>query len=421
MKKPRKTKQQLLAESRARRARKIARAGGMEKAIAKGVLGRFINTTVSEAVVLGLLRQGVKKFITVLGHGSTEIGEVLRIYEKAGLLKTFCVRNEISGTHAAMALRWVTGEKAAVVTSIGPGALQALAASLAAASDGVGVWFLFGDETTEDEGPNMQQIPNAQQLNFLKLCSHMGPTYTLHTPNALPKALRQGLNTVDHPYRGQPFFLLLPMNVQPLPMKKFNIDELPEDGPPAPGAAAGKEIYKRATEVILNTEKIVVKVGGGARGAGKEIAKFLDLSEAVAVTSPLVSGVIPFSHPRNMTVGGSKGSISGNYAMEHAELLVAIGSRSVCQSDSSRTGYPNVKHVISINTDLDAAMHYGKTIAMVGDAQKTMARLNRALKVAKDKRKGSATAWIETCSEMRKKWDAFRKKRYNSPVLYDDI
>jgi 3D-(3,5/4)-trihydroxycyclohexane-1,2-dione acylhydrolase (decyclizing) len=51
-----------------------------------------------------------------------------------------------------------------VVTSIGPGALHALAASIAPASDGIGVWYLFGDETTEDEGPNMQQIPTPESL-----------------------------------------------------------------------------------------------------------------------------------------------------------------------------------------------------------------------------------------------------------------
>jgi len=103
----------------------------------------------------------------------------------------------------------VTGEKAAVVTSIGPGALQALAASIAPTSDGLGVWYLFGDETTEDEGPNMQQIPSHEQHGFLRMISAMGRTYTLHTPLALPTALRRGLNTVDHPHRAGPFYLLL--------------------------------------------------------------------------------------------------------------------------------------------------------------------------------------------------------------------
>ena len=90
-----------------------------------------------------------------------------------------------------------------------------MAGSLVAASDGVGVWHIYGDETTEDEGPNMQQIPRAEQGLFLRLAATMGPAYSLHTPGALATALRRGLNTVDHPHRAGPFFLLLPLNTQP--------------------------------------------------------------------------------------------------------------------------------------------------------------------------------------------------------------
>jgi 3D-(3,5/4)-trihydroxycyclohexane-1,2-dione acylhydrolase (decyclizing) len=368
-----------------------------------------------------LLRQGVRKFITVLGHGSTEIGEVLRIYEKAGLVRTFGVRNEIAGAHAAMALRWVRGEKAAVITSIGPGALQALAGSLAALSDGVGVWFLFGDETTEDEGPNMQQIPGRNQQQFLKLCSAMGPSYVLHTPNALPAALRWGLNTVDNPHRGQPFYLLLPMNIQPAAMRSFNVDELPFGAPPSLGPAQDNGAYAKAAAIISKAEKIVIKIGGGARHAGKELVTLLDLADAVAVTSPLVSGVIPFNHPRNMTVGGSKGSISGNWAMGNADVLIAVGTRFVCQSDCSRTAYPNVRQVINCNTDIHDATHYGKTLALVGDVRQTLAQLNRALLKADVLPRAKKSAWLSACAQQRKKWDDFRKKRYSVPTLFDAL
>ena len=70
-----------LADERARRARAIAAAGGLDEALARGLVPRRIDTTLSEAVVLGLLRQGVKVFVGVFGHGSTEIGEVLRVYK----------------------------------------------------------------------------------------------------------------------------------------------------------------------------------------------------------------------------------------------------------------------------------------------------------------------------------------------------
>ena len=279
-------------------------------------LPRQVDITLSEAIVLGLLRQGVRRFLGIFGHGTTEIGEVLRVYEGAGVVRTFPVRHEGEASHAAAALRWVTAEKAAVFTSIGPGDLHALAASLAPASDGLGVWYLFGDETTHNEGPNMQQIPKAEQGLFLRLCQAMGQAYCLHTPESVGTALRWGLNRVDHPHRAGPFYLLLPMNTQCSMLRGFNLEELPAGAVPPLGAAAGEEGYAEAAQAIAEASRVVVRVGGGARCAGPEIAEFLDLANGVAVTSPLVSGVIPYEHPRNMTIGGSKGSLCGNHAME---------------------------------------------------------------------------------------------------------
>jgi len=397
-----------LVQDREKRAAAIARAGGIEPALASGALPRRADMTLSEALVLGLLRQNVRIFLSVLGHGSTEIGEVLRVYEQAGLVRTCGVRHEIEASHAATALRWVTGEKAAVVTSIGPGALQAMAGSIAAASDGIGVWYLFGDETTHDEGPNMQQIPKAEQGNFLRLCQTMGQAYCLHTPDSVGTALRRGLNTVDHPHRSGPFFLLMPMNTQCSLIREFNLDELPVGAPPAMGEAACGSAYGQAAQALADASRVVVKIGGGSRQAGKEIAEFLDLVDGEAVTSPLVSGVIPYSHPRN-------------FAMEEADLLVALGTRFVCQSDCSRTGYPKVRQVININTDIDAATHYNKTIALVGDVSATLRRLIEELRTRQIDKSKKASDWFAVCSAKKREWEAFKAQRYHQQCLFDQV
>ena len=410
----------VVANSRARRAGIIAKAGGIEKALQEGELPRQIDTTLSEALVLGLMLQDVTRFLVVFGHGSTEIGEVLRVYEEAGLVKTYPVRHETAASHAAAALRWVTGEKVAVVTSIGPGAMHALAGSLAPASDNLGVYYLFGDETTEDEGPNMQQIPKYQQHLYLQLCSTMGSAYCLHTPLALATALRRAMNTVDHPHAAGPFYLLMPMNTQPAALENFNLDELPREAPPALGAARNDGSYERAAEALQTAQRVVVRIGGGGRTAGPEITEFLELVDGVAITSPLVSGVIPYDHPRNMTVAGSKGSVCGNYAQEEADLLVAIGSRFVCQSDSSRTAYPKVRQVINLNTNVEAATHYGSTISLMGDAASTLTELNRVLKTRKRSTPGNSK-WFEECSARKQQWDAFKKERYDHPLLVDPV
>ena len=384
------------------------------RALANGSLSARLDLTLSEALVLGLLRQGVRLFFSVFGHGSTELGEVLRVYQEAGLVRVYGLRSEIEASHAATALRWVTGEKAAVVTSIGPGALHALAASLVPASDGIGVWYLAGDETTEDEGYNMQQVPKPAQAQFLQLAGILGRAYSLHTPLALPTALQRGAATVDHPTRPGPFTLLLPMNTQAAWLPDFNLDELPEACPVVSlGAAEGD--YALAVRWLKEARQPLVKVGGGGRKAAPELTALLERSGAVLVHTPIATGCVPYRHPHNMGVGGSKGSIPGNYAMENADLLVAIGTRAVCQSDCSRTGYPNVKRVININTDLDDATHYHHTLPLVGDVRLTLRKLNQALELD-----GLGQApWLKACSAQKAAWQEFKQERWRHPVLED--
>lgn len=407
-----------ILSARTVRSGQIAAAGGLDAAVGKGLIAGRQDITLSEAVVLGLIRQDVSTFFAVFGHGSTDVAEVLRVYQGAGLVRVINLRNEIEASHAAAALRWVTGEIAAVVTSIGPGALQALSASLVPASDGLGVWYIFGDETSEDEGFNMQQIPKSEQHLFLRLCSVMGNAYTLHTPLALSTALRRGQATVDHSYRAGPFYLLLPMNMQPAMLEGFNLAELPRDAHPVMGAAEGD--YAQAAKWIIEAKKVVVRVGGGAIKAGNEILELLGLADGVAVLSPLASGVVPYSDIRNMTVGGSKGSLCGNYAMENADLLIAIGSRSVCQSDCSRTAYANVKKVININGEIDAALHYNNTLPLVGDARLTLLKLLNELRRHPSKAQGVTSAWLAACADKKREWGAFKAERYSHAMLYDE-
>jgi 3D-(3,5/4)-trihydroxycyclohexane-1,2-dione acylhydrolase (decyclizing) len=414
-----------IATARQGRAAAIAKYGSLDAALVSDGFPRRHDLTLSEAVILGLLRQNLSTYFAVFGHGSTDVAEVLRVYQQAGLVRVLNVRSEIEASHAAAALRWASGKKAAVITSIGPGALQAMSASLVPASGGIGVWYIFGDETTEDEGFNMQQVPKYEQGLFLRLCSTLGRAYSLHTPLAVATALRRGQATVDHPYRAGPFFLLLPMNTQPAMLRQFVLNELPQDISIKIGPAAGD--YVTAARRLLESGRVVVRVGGGARGAAAEVSELLELADAVAVVSPLASGVVPYSNPRNMTVGGSKGTLCGNYAMENAGLLLAIGTRSVCQSDCSRTAYLRIKQVININAEIEAAINYNSdehfdgSIALVGDIRLTLQQLLQEMSRGRKKTGGKQSEWLRECGVKRAEWEQFKKDRYQHPLLYDDV
>jgi 3D-(3,5/4)-trihydroxycyclohexane-1,2-dione acylhydrolase (decyclizing) len=316
------------------------------------------------------------------------------------------------------ALSWVYGEVGAVVTSIGPGAFQAMAASLAAASNGVGLYHLYGDETTSGEGYNMQQVPKPAQGIFSQITSLMGSSYTLHTPGALRDGLRKGAACVFHPWRPGPFYINLPLNTQPEHVT-LRLDALP-DRPVYPALApADDEGIRAAAAAIAGTAKVAIKLGGGSRTASEAIRRLAEKARALVVSSPGASGVMASDHAQNMCVGGSKGSISGNWAMEEAELLVVIGSRAVCQADCSGIGWPKVRTVVNINADPIDVQHYNNTIALTGDASVVAGRLADALaELVPDPGK---SGWLEAGRAKRAEWEGFLARQVASPPVYDQV
>ncbi|MGB0084636.1 MAG: thiamine pyrophosphate-dependent enzyme [Rhodomicrobiaceae bacterium] len=402
------------------RARLITKAGGLAEAMRSGELSGILKLTLSEALVVGLLKQGVRKYFVIFGHGSTDCGEVLRVYEEEGVLRVINCRNEVEMAHAATALAWTYGETPAVVTSIGPGALQAMAGSLAAASNGVGVYHIYGDETTRGEGYNMQQIPKPQQGLFGQLTAVMGQSYVLHTPGALRDAMRRGTACVHHPYKAGPFYLLLPLNTQP-EMTDVNLDILPERLKVPAMVPQGSDALDEAVALIARYDRIAIKAGGGTRGADAEVRQLAERIGAAVVLSPGSTGVLPDAHPQNMHVGGSKGSISGNYAMENAQLLIAIGTRGVCQADCSGVGYPSAEAVININGDLSDLMHYANTVGLPGDIRAVIGRLLEAIGKSNAVDPASKAAWLAACTERKKAWSDFKRERFEVAPIPDAV
>jgi len=407
--------------SRQVRAQAIAAHGSIGKAVSAGALSSLQDLTVSEALVLGLLNQDVRTYIGVLGHGTTDIAEVLRVYEAQGLVRMLNVRHETAAAHAATALRLLSGQKAAVITSIGPGAMQAFAGSLAAASNGVGVYHIYGDETTHDEGFNMQQIPRDEQGLFLQLCRSMGGAYALYEPKSIFTALRRGAVHTGTPGGSGPFFLLAPMNVQPQVIRDCNLLELPGSWDPPATAVASAEVFAEATRLAHSSARTALKIGNGARGCGKLLVDLARRLDAVIVSGPSSLGIVPYSEPRNLSVGGSKGSLCGNAAMNDADLVIVVGARAVCQWDCSGTAWKQAEQIINLNVNPHHAGHYNRTLPVVGDAKANLAGWLQYLDAAGVTSAMGDSAWVTACTAKRREWEVFKQERYACPPLHDPV
>jgi 3D-(3,5/4)-trihydroxycyclohexane-1,2-dione acylhydrolase (decyclizing) len=184
-------------------------------------------------------------------------------------------------------------------------------------------------------------------------------------------------------------------------------------------APADDDAIDQAVALIAKSDKVAIKAGGGTRGHDAAVRRLAEAVSAAVVLSPGSTGVLPDAHPQNMHVGGSKGSISGNFAMAEADLLIVIGSRAVCQADCSGIGYKNAQAVININGDLADALHYNKTLALLGDISAVANRLARKLESAGAERNKSA--WLSVCAAKKSEWAAYKRKRFECPPLHDDV
>ncbi|MBI4274106.1 MAG: thiamine pyrophosphate-binding protein, partial [Rhizobiales bacterium] len=183
-------------------------------------------------------------------------------------------------------------------------------------------------------------------------------------------------------------------------------------------APAGNESIEEAASMIARSTRPAIKAGGGTRGFDAAILALAKAAGAAAVLSPGSTGVLPDANAHNMHVGGSKGSISGNYAMTNADLVLVIGSRAVCQADCSGVGYKSAEAVININGDLADLTHYNRTLALPGDIGEVVSRLTARLQVI-DAKTGKRD-WLKACSGKKAEWAAYKKARFDAAPIADD-
>ncbi len=225
---------------------------------------------------------------------------------------------------------------------------------------------------------------------------------------------------MHHPYKAGPFYVLLPLNTQPQ-QTEVNLATLPGSLSVPATAPADDNAYADALDAIAASKRPVIKAGGGTRGHDEMVRRLAERIGAVVVQSPGSTGVLPDAHPQNMHVGGSKGSISGNYAMEDADLLIAMGTRGVCQADCSGVGYPNAQAVININGDLSDLMHYANTVGLPGDISAVTSKLLEQVTASNSVDPATRSDWLEACAAQKQAWSSFKAERFSAEPMADEV
>ncbi len=287
-------------------------------------------------------------------------------------IRHILVRHEAGGGHAAEGYAKATGKVGVAFGTSGPGATNLITPIADAMMDSVPVVFITGQVRTELIGTDGFQ--EADMLGMtLPIVKH---SFMIQHPLEIPRAIHEAFH-IARTGRPGPVLVDIPQDLSraDIPYEPVRDVRLPGYQPTTEG---NQKQIRLAAKALANARRPVLYAGGGvvAAGASEEL-RALALSDRFPVTCTLMAlGAFPAPHHQWLGMLGMHGTRAANYAMDEADLIVAIGAR----FDDRITGKlsefaPRAKF---IHIDIDPAeisKNVPAHIPIVGDAKNVLARL----------------------------------------------
>lgn len=290
----------------------------------------------SDYVASFLAGQGIRHVFAITGGASAHLIDSIA---KTPGIKYICPQHEQAGAMAADAYARVTGSLAAAISTSGPGATNMLTGVCCSFYDSIPVLFITGQVSTFRSKGNT----GVRQLGFqetdvvsvfssvtkyaVKVDSPENIRYELEKAVYIARSGRPGPVLVDIPDD------LQRVDINPDSLKRF----MPEKKNKKP-VASGKDI-DRCIKLLSESKRPVVIAGWGIQlaGARKEAVRFIEkLGFPVAPTWAMMD-MLPGRHPQLIGSFGTHGTRHANFAVQNADLILAIGAR----LDTRQAGSPH--------------------------------------------------------------------------------
>jgi len=156
---------------------------------------------------------------------------------------------------------------------------------------------------------------------------------------------------------------------------------------------------KKAAAEIAKAARPIIYAGGGviSSGASRELTE-LAVKGRIPVTTTLMGlGAFPETHALSLGLLGMHGTVYANYAIQEADLIVAIGARFDDRVTGKITAFAPNARIIHIDIDPASVQKNVRVdIPIIGDVRKVLAELNKIVK------KCDSGAWLKKIEEWRK-------------------
>jgi acetolactate synthase-1/2/3 large subunit len=287
-------------------------------------------------------------------------------------IRHILVRHEAGGGHAAEGYAKATGKVGVSLATSGPGATNLVTPICDAMMDSVPVVFITGQVRTELLGTDGFQEADTIGIT-MPIVKH---SFMIQHPLELPRTIHEAFH-VARTGRPGPVVVDIPQDLSraDIPYEPVDDVHLPGYQPTTDG---NQKQIRLAAKALANSRRPVIYAGGGvvSANAAAELTELATADRFPVTCTVMGLGGFPGTHEQWLGMLGMHGTRTANYAIDEADLIIAIGAR----FDDRITGKlsefaPRAKF---IHIDIDPAeisKNVPAHIPIVGDARNILPRL----------------------------------------------
>ncbi len=360
----------------------------------------------SHVVAQFLAEQGIKHVFAISGGASLHL--IHSIAETEGTTYV-CPQHEQAGAYAADAYARVTGGLGCAVATSGPGATNLITGICSSYYDSVPVLYLTGQVATfRAKGDTGVRQMGFQETEIVDICRTITKyavlvkdpyrvRYELQKAIAIAKAGRPGPVLVDIPDD------LQRMDIDPAKL----IEYVPE--PDAAPSGFNEGTLDACIEAVKKAQRPVLIYGWGIHLAGAE-SEALELARQLGIPVAMTWAALDLmSSEDSLAIGGfgTHGTRFANFAVQNADLIIAIGSRLDTKSTGSPpSSFAREAKLIMLDIDPTEIRKFGRLelnidIAISADAGTFLRAL---LHRARDQRFPDFSAWVARINEWKSRY-----------------
>jgi acetolactate synthase-1/2/3 large subunit len=287
-------------------------------------------------------------------------------------IRHILVRHEAGGGHAAEGYAKATGKVGVSMGTSGPGATNLVTPICDAMMDSVPVVFITGQVQTHLLGTDGFQEADTIGIT-MPIVKH---SFMIQHPMELPRTIHEAFHLARSGRPG-PVVVDIPSDLSraDIPYEPVEDVHLPGYQPTTSG---NQKQIRLAAKALAGARRPVIYAGGGvvSADAGADLVELASVDKLPVTCTVMGLGAFPAPHEQWLGMLGMHGTRTANYAMDEADLIIAVGAR----FDDRITGKlsefaPRAKF---IHIDIDPAeisKNVPAHIPIVGDAANILPRL----------------------------------------------